>query len=251
MVRPAPACLAFIAVLGGPAVPAGAQILFEPPAVAETAPYARRVVVGDIDEDGWLDLVTSRYQIFPISFGPSMLSLGLGNGQFAAPASLPVGFVFRLADFDGDARPDIVAAEFQSALATRSLRNHTYEAGSPFLDLGAALAGSNGAPIQLADSTLLAGEPYSFRLAVGPPLGVAYHVVGVTALNAHFKGGLLIPAPTLLNGPLPLDASGGLALTGSWLPGMSGLVLYLQFWMPQAGGPLGFAASSGVRAQVP
>ena len=62
---------------------------------------------------------------------------------------------------------------------------------------------------------------------------------------------MLIPAPNLVIGPLPLDGEGALTLSGAWPPGAGGLTLYLQFWMPIGGSPAGFIATSGVKAQVP
>ena len=157
-----------------------------------------------------------------------------------------------VADVDLDGRPDVLAArlvDHNQSLTT--LLNHTYPAGSPFTDLGGALGGSNGYPIQLASGTLVAGQPFSFKLANGPPSEAAYHIVGLSQLAAPFKGGTLIPFPHLVNGPLPLNAAGGLSVAALWPAGAAGLTLWLQFWMPNGGGPAGFVASSGVRAQIP
>ena len=95
------------------------------------------------------------------------------------------------------------------------------------------------------------GTPFSFRLLNGVPTGSAFHFVGLAALNAPFKGGTMIPVPQLVNGPFPLDGTGALTLAGTWPAGGSGLTLWAQFWMPNGGGPVGFIATSGVRAQIP
>ena len=118
-------------------------------------------------------------------------------------------------------------------------------------DKGGALGGSNGYPIQIASGTLLAGQPFSFRLASGPPSGQAFHIVGLSQLAAPFKGGTMIPNPILINGPFGLNAAGQLNLAGLWPAGGSGLTLWVQYWMPNGGGPAGFVASTGVRAQIP
>src|SRR6185503_7801598 len=123
--------------------------------------------------------------------------------------------------------------ELQTAPSTaRVLYNRTYGPGSPFLDVGGALGGSNGFPIQLASGTLVTGQPFAFKLQSGPPSGSAWHIVGLSALNAPFKGGTLVPAINLMNGPFPLSASGSLTLAGNWPSGGSGLTLWVQYWMP-------------------
>ena len=214
----------------------------------------RAVAVADLDGDGLRDVVVVRSVSFMA--GDALVLRGNGDGTFQTPgvavSHVPQPRGVAIADVDADGRPDVLAAEFQNqGPALRVLLNATYPPSSPFLDLGGALAGTNGTPIQLASGSLVAGQPFSFKLASGPPNGSAYHVVGLAALNAPFKGGTLIPFPNLINGPFPLGAAGKLTLAGNWPAGGSGLTLYLQFWMPNGGGPAGFVASSGVRAQVP
>jgi hypothetical protein len=221
-------------------------------------PFA--VAVDDLDGDGTLDVALGRNGIAAdmdttATAGDVLLLRGNGDGSFQAPglvvSHVPQPRGLTAADLDLDGRVDLVAAGFQSALASRLLFNRAYGPLSPFTDVGGALGGSNGYPIQIASGTLLAGQPFSFRLASGPPSGQAFHIVGLSQLAAPFKGGTMIPNPILINGPFGLNAAGQLNLAGLWPAGGSGLTLWVQYWMPNGGGPAGFVASTGVRAQIP
>jgi hypothetical protein len=219
------------------------------------------VAVGDLDGDGPPDIVVGRVWDSGLTEeestkGDVLIVRGHGDGTFQLPplvvSDVPMPRDVEIADLDVDGRPDVLAGEFQYLAATlRGLLNATYGAGSPFLDLGGALAGTAGAPIFLASGTLVAGEPFAFAVYNGRPNGVAFLIAGASQADAPFKGGVLIPAPSLVVGPLPLDGEGGLSLSGAWPPGASGATLYLQFWMPNGGGPAGFIATSGVSASVP
>ena len=234
---------------------------FGPPQPLATGIVPNRVALADFDGDGAVDAALTRnYGTETFSTlqtaGDVLVLRGNGDGSFQQPgvvvSHVPQPRGLAAADADLDGRTDLVVSEMQAAgNSLRVLLNHTYPLGSPFVDVGGALAGSNGFPIQLASGTLVAGQPFSFKLFGGPPLGAAYHVVGLAALNAPFKGGTMVPFPHLLNGPFPLTASGSLTLGGNWPAGGSGLTLWVQYWMPNGGGPVGFVASSGVRAQIP
>ncbi|HTE05773.1 MAG TPA: VCBS repeat-containing protein [Planctomycetota bacterium] len=215
----------------------------------------QNVAAGDFDGDGHVDAVLGRSPNADVVF-----LRGLGDGSFQAPglvvSHVPQSVGFAVADADGDGRLDLAAAGSGGSGSGNTLAllaNHTYGAGSPFLDLGFALAGSfaHGVPILLADGSLLAGTPYSFRLANGTPGGVAALFFGLSQLDAPFKGGVMVPLPMVTSAPLPLDATGGVQLAGTWPPGASGATVYLQFWMPQSGASQGFASSSGLSAHIP
>jgi hypothetical protein len=219
------------------------------------------VDAGDVNGDGLPDVVVGRAWTTALqdpgqTTGDVLIVRGNGDGSLQWPplmvSNVPMPYDVEIVDLDVDGRADVLVGEYQHSNWTlRALLNATYGAGSPFLDLGGVLAGTAGAPIVLASGTLLAGEPFAFALYNGPPNGVAFPILGTSFAGSAFKGGVLIPSPELLLGPLPLDGEGGLSLDGAWPPGAGGLSLYLQFWMPNGGGPAGFVASSGVRAQIP
>jgi hypothetical protein len=217
---------------------------------------SKQVGAGDLDGDGHTDIVLDTGEN---SQGIKILR-GAGNGTFPYPQLVVshAGIVFDLtvADADGDGRQDIVAVgnpgwtTGTGSIAT--LLNHTYPAGSPFLDLGYALPGTfyNGWPIFLAEGSLLAGETATFRLVNGTPDGFAFLLFNTVQVNLPFKGGVMVPGPDAKAGPFVLDAQGDVTLSNPWPAGLSGIPFYFQFWMPN-GNPQQFAATSAVRAQVP
>lgn len=120
-----------------------------------------------------------------------------------------------------------------------------------YLDVG--LAGTGGkVPLLMGTGDLIGGDPATLTLADGKPGGSAYLVVGLTALNVAFKGGVLVPSPDILASGLPLDGSGGFALATTWPTGVpSGFTSWWQVWIPDAAGPVGFSASNGLMATTP
>jgi hypothetical protein len=78
-----------------------------PQASTGLAPYA--VELADMDGDGDLDLVTSN--LVDQEFSTVSVSKNNGDGTFAPPVNYPVGpnpTDLRLADFNGDGKPDVV-----------------------------------------------------------------------------------------------------------------------------------------------
>jgi len=69
-------------------------------------------------------------------------------------------------------------------------------------------------------------------------------------INAQFKGGVLVPEPTLMF--TLVTAPNGTLTFGSSLPPWLGAAeeFYLQFWQLDPQGPKGFAASNAVLATL-
>ena len=98
---------------------------------------------------------------------------------------------------------------------------------------------------------MTANTPFAFELFGAVPSDVAFAVVGASALNAPFKGGILVPAPDLIR-LRPVDTEGQASITGSWPPGIpSGAIAHVQWWFHDAGAVLGLAASNALRVDVP
>ncbi|HTE05867.1 MAG TPA: VCBS repeat-containing protein, partial [Planctomycetota bacterium] len=206
----------------------------------------------DFDGDGLADLVTRFNGPFG-SLGVARIRAGDGRGGFAAPGvpfTTTAGSTTsepHSADIDGDGRLDLVVLVASSQPALGIALNRTYTEAEPLADLGFALAGSKGYPVQIAEGQFGPGDPFSFALHGAPAGGATYHFVGATQIFLPFKGGIVVPAPNVITGPWIADAGGHLALAGHWPAGVpAGATLTLQFWFPDAGGPAGFAASSAV-----
>jgi len=119
-------------------------------------------------------------------------------------------------------------------------------------DLGSALPGVSGNPVLTGTGTLVASTPVLLTLTNAAPF--AFHAIymGASAINLPFKGGVLVPAPDLFIGLFSTDASGTEAFPGTWPPGLPpGVQFFFQDWIIDAAGPLGFAASNGLKATQP
>jgi hypothetical protein len=135
--------------------------------------------------------------------------------------------------------------------------NDTFVLESPFSgwkDLGHALEGANGEPHQSGSGSLVGGTPVSITLTSALEGTPAYLVASAQQLQVPFKGGVMVPDPAppavllgLLTGP-----TGKLKLDGAWPMGLpAGFTLYLQWWIEDAAGPKGFAASNALSATTP
>jgi len=124
----------------------------------------------------------------------------------------------------------------------------------PFTGLGHALAGTFGKPILHGEGTLVAGSPGSLELTNAMPSAPAYMFVSLGAgAGAPFKGGILVPIPSLLMLPLATSPTGTLNLAwASWSAGIpAGTVLAFQYAIQDAGAPAGVALSNALKAVTP
>jgi hypothetical protein len=123
---------------------------------------------------------------------------------------------------------------------------------SSFQNLGHSLPGTNGFPGMTGTSTLAPGSPTTITIYHGPAQGSAFLAVGFSALNLPVAGGTLIPNLDIVLADLPLDASGALALSGSWPVGLQpGTSVYLQAWFLDSGAPSGLSSTNALAAINP
>ncbi len=117
-------------------------------------------------------------------------------------------------------------------------------------DLGHALAGASGDPFLTASGSMQAGDPVYLTLTGAATSAPAFLFVGFSELNATgFYGGTLIPniTATGLLVILVTDGAGKIELSASWPAAVTpGFETFLQYWIEDAGGPFGYAASNGM-----
>ena len=122
------------------------------------------------------------------------------------------------------------------------------------LDLGQGLAGTSGVPALSAAGTLLAGDAFTLSLTSALPATSAHLFISPFAVNAPFKGGVLVPgvgAPGLRI-TLPTGPAGAIVLNAAWPGGLpSDFSLYFQAWIADPAGPVGFAASNALQTITP
>ena len=134
-----------------------------------------------------------------------------------------------------------------------------YQAGDVYVfggfdawhDVGFALDGWAGPPELTATGTLCQAQAIDLSLQQASPSSASMLVVGGTQSGQHFKGGILVPSPDALLFFVTSPA-GGLDLSAFW-PGspFAGNDVWFQFWIADAGGPQGVAASNAVVGSLP
>ena len=118
--------------------------------------------------------------------------------------------------------------------------------------LAGGLAGTHGVPLLDGCGSLLAGEPLTLTLSNARENVSATLFLGLSQLNAPFKGGTLVPTPDVIVSNLPTGPLGTFALTAPWPAGLpSGFSLYFQYWLPDPAGPQNAAASNGLKGTTP
>ena len=120
-------------------------------------------------------------------------------------------------------------------------------ATAQWTDLGGGLAGTSGTPPVLAGlGPLLPTAGTKISVDGAPASSIGYVLLGLSALNAPFKGGVLIPNPDVL-AVIAFDGNGSFSAIFSWPTDVpANTQMWWQCWAPDAGGPKGFVATNGL-----
>jgi len=117
--------------------------------------------------------------------------------------------------------------------------------------MGGNVPGTGGVPRLWMSGLLSPGEMVSTDISNALPGTIGSFVVGTTELSVPFKGGTMVPFPSLLL-PIatdPLGAASFAVLTPETLP--SGLDFYVQAWLVDAGASAGYSATDGFHGSTP
>ena len=124
-----------------------------------------------------------------------------------------------------------------------------------WVDLGNSLDGVSGAPMLVGTGDLTSGSNTTLDLTNAAASAVSYLVLSTSALNAPFKGGVLVPDPTAPAGvllPFFTNGLGELSISALWPVGVpSGITIHSQAWTVDAAAVVGFSASNAVAKTTP
>jgi hypothetical protein len=173
----------------------------------------RHAEVGDLNGDGWLDLVSANSAANNIS-----IILADGKGDYYPPQQVPVGIrprMVALADFDGDDRLDIAVANIESKTINIFLNQGVIdlppvEEGAflkPALASEMATLAQPGALTTDPQGRLLVADEANHRIArIDPGSGAIETIAGIGRAGFGGEGGPATAAP--LNHPAGVAVAG-------------------------------------------
>jgi Glycosyl hydrolase family 26 len=114
--------------------------------------------------------------------------------------------------------------------------------------LGNDLAGTSGSPLLTGDGEVVASGSITITLTGAAPSAAAGLIIGLSRIDAPFKGGVLVPnVDVQVN--LTTSSTGGIAIPTTWLStATTGFTTYYQYWVVDSGGPHGYSASNALMA---
>ncbi|HEX5010548.1 MAG TPA: hypothetical protein VFY71_09110 [Planctomycetota bacterium] len=214
---------------------------------------------GDADEDGVLDVaIGAATGGDPLGDGPGRVYVQSGvDGSLLddfVGTSVLGGFGWGLAsgDLDADGVTDlVVGAPWAGGSPVGPGKLEVYS-GDLWVTLGLGTPGTGGTPQFVVEGEPVISSPVSFMLADAQPGAPAILIIGASKLMAPFKGGTLVPNPDLLAPLVHVGGDGSISLAGTWVPGpLSGMQLFFQWWVADAGADHGWASTPGVQLTVP
>ena len=117
----------------------------------------------------------------------------------------------------------------------------------PWEVLGGGMKGTDHIPNLAGTGELTAGAPGRLSVRGALPSSVSFLVAGLTAIHHPLEGGILVPDPAIVL-VLSTDTEGGLDVPFTWPTGVPAEIdVWIQMWIPDAGGPFGYAATNALK----
>jgi len=125
-------------------------------------------------------------------------------------------------------------------------------AAAQWTDFGGGVVGWTGHPIGLVcQGTLEPGSELLIWSYYGPQYDAAFLIIGASACNLPFKGGVMVPQPDHVS-LLGFDGLANAHLFVDWPAGVpAGSELWWQVWSPDATAAQGWSASNALKCVTP
>ncbi len=216
---------------------------YVPGAISNPTTIVKAQIADAIADDGHIGCTMSfTYTLLP-SGGGSANATHMGNGLFRMAIPTPPGttqVTLNCSATDGVGNtgnygPIVIGG-----------------AGSPWTDLGSALAGVSGNPSLVGTGPLTTGSAGTLSLTNGAPSALSILFISLSSTPAPFKCGTLVPVPILTQLSLFTNGAGAIPLGwAAWPAGLSGASLYFQYGIADGAAVCGVALSNALRANVP
>ncbi|MCB9898900.1 MAG: hypothetical protein H6825_12925 [Planctomycetes bacterium] len=119
-------------------------------------------------------------------------------------------------------------------------------------DLEHALPGQGGSVPLLTVDSAPCGEPDVYHVVTGArPWSPAYVVLGASLLELPFKGGVMVPNPDLILSGIQTNGEGRFFFGYEVPSGLPSYSIWMQCWIQDVEGPVGFSSTNGLRLDVP
>ncbi len=190
------------------------------------------------------DIYATRVTLGGTVLDPNGIALATSPGPEAWPTVVGLGIGSTLVGWSD--------FEEQAPFAAYRVGFTLVGGASPWIELGHALAGSQGSPKLSPAGSLAPSTSVSLSLTHGAAAAPVALVIGASGMFAPLYGGVLVPSPDIVFGGLVTDATGSILLSGTWPTGVpAGVELYFQEWMIDGAGIFGFSSSNAVKAVTP
>ncbi|MGQ0551847.1 MAG: FG-GAP repeat domain-containing protein [Planctomycetota bacterium] len=221
------------------------KLVETPAAIGGSATVFRARIQDAVSEDGHVPAtMTYTWSTTGVGAGSgSGTAMHQGGGQFRAAVPTNGGTTSATVNWTATDHAGNVSVNGPVTVGT---------SGNAWTDLGFALAGTSGNPLLAGTGTLVPGSAGTLTLSNAAPSALTFMFVSLSSTPVPFKGGTLVPVPIVSTLPIFTSGAGDIPLAwGAWPAGLSGLDLYIQYAIQDAGAVLSVALSNAVRGDNP